>query len=218
MRKRMNRPKKMDPPKRTDPPKGVVGEGHLVIPSIGISIADPPEGGGRGNMVLPAVRSAGVESVADESNWAMHELPPGKSVGVGTGTHPDHLRAERITVGTAKRIIGPAHWALQSLATPNDLKEEHRDLFLDLVRTVAELQQKLAAIEEENRRLADENEDLCNSIDQALPLWKRAFEEFVLKLAGDLGTLAAGGTAFVAGFIAGMLYNTLSPGEPGLSI
>ena len=117
-----------------------------------------------------------------------------------------------------KRIVGPAHWALQSLSIPNDLTEEHRDLFIGLVRTVAELQQKLGAIEEEDRRLADENESLGNSIAQALPLWKKAFEEFVVKYAGGMGTQAARGTAFAAGFIAGTLYNTLSPGEPRLSI
>jgi hypothetical protein len=127
-------------------------------------------------------------------------------------------RAAQITVGYAKSIVGPAHWALQSLSIPNDLTEEHRDLFAELVRAVADLHQKLAAIEEENRRLADENEDLRNSIDLALPLWKRAFEEFVLKSAGGLGMSAANGAAFGAGFIAGTLYNTLSPGDSGINI
>jgi hypothetical protein len=83
---------------------------------------------------------------------------------------------------------------------------------------VAELQQKLGAIEKEERRLADESETLGNSIGQALPVWKRAFEEFVVNFAGGVGTQAARGAAFAAGFIAGTLYNTLSPGEPGLSI
>lgn len=180
---------------------------------------DPPKAaGGRGHQVLPAIKSGGVESVADESNWALHELPAVKSGIVGSGTHPEHLRAERITVGTAKRIIGPAHWALQSLSIPNDLDEEHRDLFVELVGTVVALHQKLAVIEEEGWRLADENETLGNSIDQALPLWKKAFEEFVVTYAGGMGTQAARGTAFAAGFIAGMLYNTLSPGDPGISI
>ncbi len=127
-------------------------------------------------------------------------------------------RAAQITVGYAKSIVGPAHWALQSLSIPNDLTEEHRDLFAELVRAVADLHQKLAAIEEENRRLADENEDLRNSIDLALPLWKRAFEEFVLKSAGGLGMSAANGASFGAGFIAGTLYNTLSPGDSGINI
>ena len=129
---------------------------------------------------------------------------------------PDN--SDNLTVGYAKRIVDPAHWALQSLSIPNDLSEEHRDLFGELVDTVVELQRRLATIEDENRRLADENETLGNSIAQALPLWKRAFEEFVVKWAGGTGTQAARGTAFAAGFIAGMLYNTLSPGEPGLSI
>jgi hypothetical protein len=83
MGKRLNRPK------RTDPPAGAGGRGHLEIPSIEISSADPPEGGGRGNLVLPAIGGGGGESVADESNWAMHDLPPGKSVGVGTLTLPN---------------------------------------------------------------------------------------------------------------------------------
>ena len=133
-------------------------------------------------------------------------------------TEPPPDKMDNLTVGYAKRIVGPAHWALQSLVIPNELTDEHRDLFNRLINTVAELQGKLADIEDENRRLADENETLGNSMGQALPLWKKAFEEFVVKYAGGLGVQAARGTAFAAGFIAGTLYNTLSPGETGLSI
>ena len=85
-------------------------------------------------------------------------------------TEPSPDKLGNLTVGYAKRIVGPAHWALQSLVIPNDLTDEHRDLFVGLVGTVAELQRKLADIEDENRRLADENETLGNSMSQALPL------------------------------------------------
>lgn len=151
-----------------------------------------------------AMREVQVEDIPEDTPQEPTQQAPDKS--------------DNLTVGYAKRIVGPAHWALQSLAIPNDLTVEHRDLFVGLVGTVAELQRKLADIEDENRRLADENETLGNSIGQALPLWKKAFEEFVVKYAGGMGTQAARGTAFAAGFIAGALYNTLSPGEPGLSI
>ncbi len=139
MGKRLNRPK------RTDPPAGAGGRGHLEIPSIEISSADPPEGGGRGNLVLRPFEIVGGESAADESNWAMHDLPAAESGSVGRGIPGTFarsdapIRAAQITVGTAKRIIGPAHEVLSGLSIPNDLSEAHRDLFLEFRRTVADL-------------------------------------------------------------------------------
>ncbi len=164
MRKRMNRPKrmdppkKMDPPKRTDPPKGVVGEGHSVLPSIRSAGGDPPkDAGGRGHLALRGF-SSGSESVADESNWAMHDLPPGKTVGVGRGTPGTFARSDvpsrvaQITVGTAQRIIGPAHEVLIGLSIPNDLSEAQHELFLEFRRSIEDLQQIIAGLRDENRR------------------------------------------------------------------
>ena len=123
--------------------------------------------------------------------------------------------ANSLTVGHAKSIIGPAHLALQDLSIPNDISEEHRDLFAKLRSTVAELEQNLADIQEENRLLYEENEELRNSIDQALPLWKKAWEEFILKGAGAAGASAG---VFFAGFIAGALYTNFSPAELSISV
>ena len=47
-------------------------------------------------------------------------------------------RVERITVGTAKHIIGPTHEVLIGLSIPNDLSQEHRDLFLELLRRLSD--------------------------------------------------------------------------------
>lgn len=126
--------------------------------------------------------------------------------------------AKNFTVRYARNIVGPAHLALQDFSIPNDISEEHRDLFLELLDTVAKLEQNLAEAQEESRLLSEENEELRNSIDQALPLWKRAWEEFVLHAAGGIGTSAGKGTVFAAGFIAGMLYNNFSPVGPGISV
>ena len=170
------------------------------------------------DQVLSAIRGGGGESVADESNWAMHELPPGQSVGVGTGTHPTPLRAARIPVGTAKRVVGPASVVLQGLSIPNDLNEAHRDLFLELLRTVEDLQQSLAGLNDETQRLSDEPEEFRKKLDDALPLWKRAWETFVLKSAEGAGTSVGKGAVFTAGFIAGMIYCAFATDPPGISI
>ncbi len=145
-------------------------------------------------------------------------VEPASEAGLPEFDEEDSDRAITLTVGNVKRLVDPAHWALQSFSIPNDLTEEHRELFLELVASVAELQEKLAAIDDHNRRLADETEDTRDSIRQALPLWKRAYEELVLRLSGGLGEQAARGTAFAAGFIAGTLYNSLSPGGATLSV
>ena len=124
--------------------------------------------------------------------------------------HSERLRAKRITVGTAKRIVGPAHEVLMGLSIPNDLSEAHRDLFLELLRTVEDLQQSLAGLNDETRRLSDEPEELRKKLDDALPLWKRAWETFVLKGATAAGTTAGKGAVFTAGFIAGMTYSAFA--------
>lgn len=126
--------------------------------------------------------------------------------------------ANNLTVGYARTIVGPAHLALQDLSIPNDISEEHRDLFHELRSTVAELEKNLADIQEESRLLSDENEELRNTIDQALPLWKKAWEEFILKGAGAIGASAGKGAVFTAGFIAGMLYVNFSSAELGISV
>jgi hypothetical protein len=134
------------------------------------------------------------------------------AAGAWQGMEPQ--RVERITVGAAMRIIGPAHEVLGGLTIPNDLSEAHRDLFLELLRTVGDLQQTLAALNDETRLLSDENEELRKKIDDALPLWKRAWETFVLKGAETAGK----GAVFTAGFIAGMTYSALAAEPLGIPI
>jgi hypothetical protein len=202
--------------KRKDPPEYVGGRGHQVLPPPRGGGGDPPEyAGGRGHQVLPAFRGGGIESVADESNWAMHDLPPGKSVGVGTGTHPDHLRAERITVGRAKRVVGRASVVLQGLSIPNGLDEEHRNLLLDLIRTVADLERELAKVKDQNKVLSEEIEAL-KTVKVGLPVWRATWTTFIAAAAGGAaGTVGASAASYAAGytagFIAGVLHDIFSP-------
>ena len=128
----------------------------------------------------------------------------------------DHAHA--LTVGYALSIVTPANSALRDFATPNDISEQHRDLFDDLRLTVAQLEQELADVQDENSLLSGENEELRKSIDQALPLWERAWEEFVLKGAGAIGTTAGKAVVFSAGFIAGTLYMSFSSVVPGIDV
>ena len=127
-------------------------------------------------------------------------------------------RVERITVGTAKYIIGPAHEVLSGLSIPNDLSEAHRDLFLELLRTVEDLQQSLADLSDDNRRPFDESVELRKKLDAALPLWKQAWEAFVLKAAEGAGTSVGKGAVFTAGFIAGATYSAFAAEPLGVPI
>ena len=127
-------------------------------------------------------------------------------------------RAAQITVGAAKRIIGPAHEVLIGLSIPNDLSEAHRDLFLELLRTVEDLQQSLAGLRDETRPLFDENEEFRKKLAAALPLWKRAWETFVLKSAEGAGTSVGKGAVFTAGFIAGMISSAFAAEPLGIPI
>ncbi len=99
----------------------------------------------------------------------------------------------------------------------NDLTEEHRDLFSELVRTVEELRQSLANLEEEDRLLSEENTGVGDRIDKALPIWKQTWLTFVASAGGVWVGTAAGSTgsiaaAYTAGFFAGVLHDTFSPG------
>lgn len=128
---------------------------------------------------------------------------------------PDHTST--LTVGNARNIVEPAHRVLQNLAIPNDLTEKHRDLFSELLRTVAELRQSLTDLEEEDRLLSEENTGVGDRIDKALPIWKQTWLTFVASAGGVLVGTAAGSTgsitaAYTAGFIAGVLHDTFSPG------
>lgn len=122
-----------------------------------------------------------------------------------------------LTVGNARSIVEPAHLVLQNLAIPNDLTEEHRDLFSELLRTVEELRQSLDNLEEEDRLLSEENTGVGDRIDQALPIWKQTWLTFVASAGGALVGTAAGSAGsftagYTAGFIAGVLHDTFSPG------
>ena len=122
------------------------------------------------------------------------------------------------TVGYALGIVAPAQLALQDLGIPNNIGEEHRDILVELQNSVADLEQKLIAAQEENRLLLDDDPQLRDTIDQVLPLWKRAWEEFILKAAGGIGDSAGKGTTFAAGFVAGMLYAQMSQAGLGISV
>ncbi len=127
-------------------------------------------------------------------------------------------RGAQITVGASKRIVGPAHEVLSGLSIPNDLSDAHHNLFVELLRTVEDLQQSLADLKDENRRLSDESKELRKKVADALPLWKEAWETFVLKAAEGAGSSAGKGVVFTAGFIAGMTYSVFTTEASGISI
>ncbi len=197
MGKRKDPPKRMDPPKRTDPPKDAGGRGHLALRGFSSGSDNPPKDANARRRKQPQ----SVEGAGPLGAWT-----------------PSAWRTKRITVGTAKSILGPAHEVLIGLSIPNDLSEAHRDLFLELLRTIEDLQQSLADPKDENRRLSDEPEEFREKIDDALPLWKRAWETFVLKGAEGAGTSVGKGAVFTAGFIAGMTYSAFAAEPLGIPI
>ena len=182
--------KRKDPPKRMDPPKDAGGRGHLALRGF----------------------SSGSDNPRKDANARRRQEPQRVESGtLGPRPHSDRLRAKRITVGKAKHIIGPAHEVLIGLSIPNDLSEAQRDLFLELLHTVEDIQQSLAGLRDETRRLSDEPR---KKLDDALPLCKRAWETFVLKGAETAGQ----GAVFTAGFVAGMIYREFAAEPPGIPI
>ncbi len=124
-------------------------------------------------------------------------------------------RVERITVGTAKHIIGPAHEVLSGLPIPNDLSKAHLDLFLELLRTVEDLQQSLAGVTDQNKLMSGEIEAL-RKVQKALPVWRETWITFIAAAAGvAAGNVGASAASYAAGytaeFIAGVLHDTFSP-------
>ena len=75
---------------------------------------------------------------------------------------------------------------LSNLAIPNDLDETHRDLILELRRTIEELEQELANVTDENARLSDHN-DALKLVRDGLPTWKQTWLTFVASAGGSLG-------------------------------
>jgi len=136
---------------------------------------------------------------------------------IESSSENEHDLKDQITVGRARKIIVPAHWALQEFSLPNDLTEEHRELFESLQDTVKELQEQLADLEDDDRLLSEENEKLRAKIKSSLPTWQDAWRAFVLGGSGAVGvavvTAGVSKSAFAAGFIAGVLHDTFSSGE-----
>ncbi len=194
MGKRKDPPKRMDPLKRTDPPKDAGGRGHLALRGF----------------------SSGSDNPRKDANARRRQEPERVESGtLGPRPHSDRLRAKRITVGTAKHIIGPAHEVLIGLAIPNDLSEAQRDLFLELLRTVEDLQQSLAGVTDQNKLMSGEIEALRKA-QKALPVWRATWLTFIASTAGvAAGTVGASAASYAAGytagFIAGVLHDTFSP-------
>ena len=103
---------------------------------------------------------------------------------------------------------------LSNLAIPNDLDEKHRDLILELRRTIEELEQELAKVTDENARLSDHN-DALKKVGDGLPIWKQTWLTLVASAGGSLGVALAvsGVPGYTAGFIAGVLHDTFSPAD-----
>ena len=123
-----------------------------------------------------------------------------------------------VAIAPARRIVAAAAAILGNLNIPNDWDENYRDLFTEFRRTVEELEQALAKVENENVRLSEEIEAF-GKVKDGRPVWRETWLTFVASAGGGLGAglavtgipgFAAGSTA---GFIAGVLHDTFSPAD-----
>lgn len=121
-------------------------------------------------------------------------------------------------VGRAQIYIPAAAMALRRLYIPNDLPEDHRDLFVELVSEIERLEVTIASLTEASRPTKGHDSELPKYIERSLPLWKRAWETFVLKSAEGVGLSAGHGAVFSAGFVAGALYMEFSQTTPGVAV
>jgi hypothetical protein len=113
----------------------------------------------------------------------------------------------QITIVTASRVVSTLHQVLDELTFRNDWNDVgpgHHDLYIELKSTIADLRDRLAQAEFENRQLSEANADLRRAVNEAEPLLKRAWETFVL----DAVKVASKGPTLSIGFIAGMSAGT----------
>jgi hypothetical protein len=102
--------------------------------------------------------------------------------------------------------VPAANAALQNLPIPNDISEVHRELLVALIDEVQRLNQIVENLSVRVDSLSGDYDDLKLNIENAIPLWTRAWETFVLKAAESTGTNLGRGALFAAGLVAGHLY------------
>jgi len=98
-----------------------------------------------------------------------------------------------------------AELALDNLQIPNDISEENREILVSLIYEV----RRLKKIIEEYASDSDA-EKIKSEIKQSLPIWRKAWEVFVLRISETAGVSAGRGMVFTAGLIAGHLYREFS--------
>lgn len=109
-----------------------------------------------------------------------------------------------------RMILHAANTALSEVSIPNDISEEERDLLVSVASTVAQLDEQLTISLGGSRFLKSEVGKFNERVKMAIPLWKRAWETFVIKGAEGAGLSAGKATVFSVGFIAGTLYSQFS--------
>ncbi len=120
------------------------------------------------------------------------------------------VRTKKVTFRTVNLVVSPASEVLHNLQLPNDMNPDHIELMESLLKTIKDLEVRLDRMLSRGKRLEDEDANLRAAVAGKLPLWKKAWEEFVLKGAGAAGSSFGKSSLFVAGFVAGSLYSTFS--------
>lgn len=165
-----------------------------------------------GVTVREPMGSSEIEPPSD--NIALTGYPPearataGRAAGTSDAQAVGHASVTRVTIVQVKRIVIPAAFILARLSPPNDLSPSDRELFDEVRASVTDLEARLARVEDENKRLSEENAELRAAIEKSLPLWKKAAEKFVFGAAGAVG---AGTVTLFLGYIAHTLHLTFEP-------
>lgn len=151
----------------------------------------------------------------NEQFWAAEFFEPEENKSEDNALHKP---CNKITYRRVRRVIIPAVGMLKSISIPNDLSDEEHEIFIELLDTIKELESRVLLVSAANEDIKNNHKILKEKIGEMLPLWKRAWENFILNFAGGAGSAAGRTSIFMAGFIAGSLYSSFSNSSLGLDI
>ena len=153
-----------------------------------------------------------MKEAVDEELLSAEELQAVKE------TREEKTIVQRIGLKGIQKIIIPAAGAFRSLPIPNDLSDGDLQIFLDLLATIKNLEESVRLLASDNAEQEKEIQKLEEKLLYSLPLWKKAWNSFVVKFGEGAGSTLGKGTVFAAGFIAGTIYSSFTEKPLGFNV
>ncbi len=149
---------------------------------------------------------------------AADTLPhPVTGVGREDGASEGEAIFKGLTIRSIQPIVAAAFYVFENFQPPNDpnvVTNEHQELIRTLLANITTLNGEIERLNENLDQLVAENDALKEQIAKGLPLWKKAWHEFVL----DSVRFASKGSTFALGFACGALSQSVTKGVVGIPV